>query len=441
MIIRPARNLEGVVHLPGDKSISHRAAMLAAIAEGTSRISNFATSADCASTLACMKGLGVEVRQEGSTVWIEGRGLHGLQAPTGPLDCGNSGTTMRLMAGLLAGQSFDSELIGDDSLQKRPMKRVAKPLMSMGAVVATTEGHAPLRISGGNSLRGTEHELEVASAQVKSCVLLAGLYASGKTVVLEPNHSRDHTERMLRRFGVPVKTTRLDGSRLLHSVIGGRELHACDLVVPSDISAAAFFLVGAACLEGSDLTMRGVGLGTGRTGILGILKQCGARVESRLIETNEPGDQPEREKTADIRVRSGFDDDESRPPIRIGHSLIPRLVDEVPILAILGTQITGGIEVRDAGELRVKESDRIVAVVDNLTRMGADVEEFEYGFRVGKSRLRGARVDSFGDHRIAMGFAIAGLFAEGETEIEGAECAAVSFPNFFEELRNVAVYE
>ena len=441
MHIRGARCLRGEVILPGDKSISHRAAMLGAIANGRTRIDNFASSEDCASTLACLSQLGVESEREGSSVVILGVGKKGLQAPEGQLDCGNSGTTMRLLAGILAGQDFDSILTGDDSLSLRPMRRIAEPLVAMGAQVGTTDGHAPLKISGGRSLRGIEHILSVASAQVKSCILLAGLYAGGETVVVEPVLTRDHTERMLRRFGVRVERASVPPSGHRYSISGDGELFGCDQLVPGDISAAAFFLVAAACLDRSDITMRNVGLNPTRADIIGVLTGFGARIDWYDDPRAESGLDQNAEPAGDIRVRSGFDAGQPGRSNVIGGKVIPKVIDEIPILGVLGTQLEHGIEVRDAAELRVKESDRISAVVENLKRMNADVEEFDDGFRVRRSRLTGTRVDSHGDHRIAMAFSVAALLADGETEIDGAECAAVSFPGFFDQLRNVAIYE
>lgn len=429
MLIRRAKYLRGEVKLPGDKSISHRAAMIGSMATGTTRVSNYAASADCASTLECLRGLGVRIGREGDVLQIDGVGKKGFTAPSGPLDCGNSGTTMRLMAGILAPQDFDSVLTGDVSLNNRPMRRIAEPLTEMGAKVETTDGHAPLTIRGGRDIRGIEHELKIASAQIKSCILLAGLNSDGRTTVIEPAETRDHTERMLRLFGVDVQS---NGRR--HSVSGDAELRGCDLTVPSDVSAAAFFVVAAVSLDGSDVSMKGVGLNSTRAAVLEVVSDCGGRLD---IEKNDSGFEP----VGDIRVRGGLDGGGRNEPNLVSGSMIPNLIDEVPILAILGTQLPGGIEIRGASELRVKESDRIAAVVENLRKMGADVEEFTDGFRVGKSQLKGARVSSFGDHRIAMAFAIAGLMAEGETEIDGAECSAVSFPDFFDELENVAVYE
>ena len=424
--------LRGEIRLPGDKSISHRAAMLAAIAVGETRIENFAASADCGSTLKCLKQLGVDIRHDGTTVWVNGVGKSGFRPPDGPLDCGNSGTTMRLLAGVLAGQSFDSVLIGDDSLQSRPMKRVIEPLIAMGAKIDSIEGRAPLTIHGRNPLRAIEYELPVASAQIKSCILLAGLNADGETAVIEQIPTRDHTERMLRWFGVDVKATKSHRSRI--SVTGACALISSDLVVPADISAAAFFLVAATCLQGSNIRLPGVGINPTRAAIIEVLTQ---KFGASVI-VNEPREQ-NNEPVADISADGRLTTQRSK---EIKGSIVANLIDELPVLAVLGTQLEDGLEVRDAAELRVKETDRIAAVVTNLKRMGAEVEEFEDGFRVGRSKLKGARVDSYGDHRIAMAFAIAGLLAEeGETEIIGGECVDVSFPGFFQTLQDAVVYE
>lgn len=425
MKISRANSISGTIHLPGDKSISHRSAMIAAMAEGETRIENFATSADCASTLECIAALGVNVSRNGNSVVINGVGKTGFRAPTQPLDCGNSGTTMRLMSGVLAGQNFESVLIGDESLQSRPMKRVIEPLGQMGAVICSDEGKAPLTIAGKYRLRVIEYQPPIASAQIKSCVLLAGLNSDGVTTVIEPVQTRDHTERMLRWFGVDVEIVNGEtGTRI--SVSGDAKLTARDLIVPADISSAAFFMVAAACLAGSDITMPNVGLNPSRRAVLDVMLGLGARIE--LIGSMENCNEP----ASSLRVRSGFS--VSSASHLLHGEIIANLIDEVPILAILGTQLEGGIEIRDAAELRVKESDRISAVVENLKRMGAAVTEFADGLKVERSELRGAKIDSFGDHRIAMAFGVAGLFADRETEIEGAECANVSFPGFFETL-------
>ena len=427
MKIQPATNLRGTINLPGDKSISHRAAMFAAMANGETRIENFATSADCASTISCLQQLGIEIKRDDSTVYVKGAGKTGFQKPENPLDCGNSGTTMRLLSGILAGQSFDSILIGDESLSLRPMKRVIEPLAQMNARIESTDNHAPLKIFGRNPLTAISFEPKVASAQVKSCVILAGLNSDGKTSILEKTPTRDHTERMLRWFGVDIE---IDGD--LISVSGDATLTAKDLLIPSDVSSAAFFLVAAACLQGSEIVLRGVGLNPSRKAVVEVLKNFGVAIE--VLNEKEIGNEP----IGDLRV-SGNKNLQSRLSSNVLRGeIIANLIDEIPILAVFGTQIEGGIEIREASELRVKESDRIQSVVENLRKMGAEVEEFADGLRVGKSQLKGAKLDSFGDHRIAMAFAVAALFAEGETEIEGAECAAVSFPAFFETLQSVA---
>lgn len=437
MLIRPARRLRGRLRVPGDKSVSHRAAMLASLASGRTRIDNFSSSADCSSTLEVMRGLGVSIERDGSVVTVEGAGAEGLREPSLALDCGNSGTTMRLMAGVLAAQPFASTLTGDESLSGRPMRRVMEPLSLMGARLTAVDGHAPLRVQGRRPLRPLRYEMPVASAQVKSCVLLAGLGGEGRTEVVEPNtQTRDHTERMLRWFGVEVKTQDLsdEGGRVVVSVEGGSRLTARDLTVPGDISSAAFPLAAAALLTGSELELEGVGLNPTRAAVLDALRGLGVAlsVEDERETSNEP--------TGLIRVRGGgglTPQTEGANVIR--GALVAQLIDELPVLAVVGTGVEGGLEIRDARELRVKESDRISATVTNLRAMGADVEEFEDGLRVnGPVRLRGARLQSYGDHRIAMAFAVAALAAEGETEIEGAEeCVAISFPEFFTLLESV----
>ncbi len=429
MKVTQASSIAGTIKLPGDKSISHRAAMFAAIAEGTSRISNFGSSADCASTIACFERLGVSFERNGSNVTVHGVGKKGLKEPSTPLDCGNSGTTMRLISGILAGQSFESKLIGDESLSGRPMKRIIGPLTEMGAALEAVDGHAPLTIMGRNPLRPLHFRLPVASAQLKSCVLLAGLNADGETTVIEPVATRDHTERMLRGFGVDVRES-TEGSGKSVSVSGDARLFATDIQVPSDVSSSAFFLVAAACLLGSRIEMPGVGLNPTRTGIVEVLRRFGASIET--ADEIVSGGEPIGTLIVSGGDRLGAADNSVDGPI------VANLIDEVPILAVFGTQTESGIEIRDAGELRIKESDRIAAVAENLRRMDADVEEFEDGLRVGPSKLKGAVIDTYHDHRIAMAFAIAGLFAEGETEIRGAECAAVSFPEFFDVLSSVS---
>jgi len=423
--IKPSRRISGRLRLPGDKSISHRVAMLGAIAEGVTRISNFATSQDCHSTLACLRSLGVSINAEANhRVTIQGRGLSGLQPSTRTLDAENSGSTIRMLSGILAGQRFTTRISGDESLQRRPMKRIMTPLTEMGArIEATQEDYPPLTIHGG-ALRPIRYELPIASAQVKSAILLAGLYAEGETTVVEPILTRNHTELALRGFGGEVHTAENTAS-----IRGRKKLCGIEITVPGDVSSAAFFVGAATLVSGSDLFLTDVGLNSGRRGILDLLVEMGASIEisGNRLHGGEP--------VADLRVRPA-----ALRGGKIGGPQIPQVIDEVPILSVLATQSEEGMEIRDARELRVKESDRIRSVVENLRAMGARVEEFQDGLAIpGRQRLHGAAVKTFGDHRIAMAFAVAGLVADGETVIEGAECAGVSFPNFFsvlEELRS-----
>ncbi len=429
MQVSPAKALKGIVNLPADKSISHRAALLAAIADGTTVIDNYAASEDCAATLGCIEALGAKVERDGARVTVNGRGTDGLTQPSGPLDCGNSGTTMRLISGILAGQRFTSTLIGDASLQSRPMRRIMQPLGEMGVAIESNDGKAPLTIHGNRPLNAIQYDMPVSSAQVKSCVLLAGLFAQGETSVNEYVATRDHTERMLAWFGVPVLERSEDAGTTL-SLNGPATLTARDITIPGDISAAAFFLVAAACLPGSDLTVPNVGLNPTRRAIVDLLIGLGANIEvtDEQNNCNEP--------SGTLHVQGGLNSPERT--VVIHSEKTARLIDEIPILAVLGTQLEHSLEIRDAAELRVKESDRIATVVENLTHMGAAVEEYDDGFRVQRSVLTAAEVDSHGDHRIAMAFGIAALLAKGETTIHDAECAAVSFPGFFEALREVS---
>ena len=420
--VRPAQRLEGEVALPPDKSIAHRAALLSALSDGTSRIINYPNSADPLSTLDCLRGLGVEITSEDGILTVEGRGLDGLSAPGSPLDCGNSGTTMRLLAGILAGQAFDSTLIGDASLMGRPMTRIANPLRQMSAGIELAGTLPPIHVQGGRTLRAIEYELPVASAQVKSCVLLAGLFAEGETIVLERKPSRDHTERML---GL---TTFDDGIVRRISVEGGHRIPARTWTVPADFSAAAFFLVAGLIVGEGELTLRRVGMNPSRTALLDVLRAMGGDID--VSNEQEQGGEP----VADLRVRPS-----QLHGISIGGDIIPNLIDEIPILAVAAAVADGETEVRDAGELRVKESDRIGTLAQNLTALGAEVQEFEDGFKLqGGARLRGAHVDSFHDHRMAMAMGVAGLIAEGETHIAGADCAAISFPQFWDVLSDAA---
>lgn len=421
--IRRAEALSGTVLLPGDKSISHRYAMLAAIAEGTTEIRRFAASEDCHSTLRCLGGLGVDIHEDGEIVRVGGRGLHGLQTPAGTLNAGNSGTTIRLLSGILAGQSFETSITGDESLRKRPMGRIIQPMRRMGAVVESREGELPpLKIRGGR-LKAVRYRLPVASAQVKSCILFAGLYGDGATAVEETVPTRDHTEIALNLFGASVRN---DGGWI--EVQPEPRLLAQRLEVPADLSSAAFFLVAAALVPGSDIFLPGVGLNRRRRQLLDYLRAAGLD----LVVQNES--ERAAEPRGDLRVRHRAALLETRlQPVR--GELVAALIDEIPVLAILGSQVAGGLEISDARELRIKESDRLAALAVNLRAMGADVREKPDGLTIRGGRpLHGADVDSRADHRIAMAFAVAGLAASGETRIGQAEYADISFPGFWQAL-------
>jgi 3-phosphoshikimate 1-carboxyvinyltransferase len=443
MKIQPAKFLRGKINLPGDKSISHRAAILSAMAEGETRIENFATGADCASTLDCLQSLGVEIKRKNSTIFVKGVGKTGFQKSKTALDCGNSGTTLRLLAGVLAGQNFDSVLTGDESLQKRPMRRIVEPLTEMGANIQAENNCAPLAVYGNNSLESVTYQLPVASAQVKSCILLAGLNAKGKTEVRSPPitncelripNSRNHTELMLQYLGAAIEENFVETENgFVHQVLleGDSKLTAKNLQIPSDISSAAFFIVAAACLKNSEIVLQNVGLNPTRTAIIEVLRAFGAEID--VLHQREICN----ETVGNLLVRRRENFASEVTSNIIGGEIIANIIDEIPILAIFGTQIENGLEIRGAQELRVKESDRIAAIVENLRKMNADVEEFPDGFLVKKSNLKGATLDSFGDHRIAMAFSIAALFAMGETEIINADCASVSFPEFFQILSQI----
>ncbi len=421
--IRPVAGLNGTISLPGDKSISHRYAMLAAIAEGTSELVNYSTGADCRSTLECLRALGVRVSHVGTTVRIRGAGNCGLNAPATALDAGNSGTTMRLLTGVLASRRFESRICGDDSLSKRPMKRILTPLIRMGARIDARDGqYPPLRVRGGG-LHAIRYELPVASAQVKSCVLLAGLGVAGTTTVVESLATRNHTEIALRRFGARIQ---VEGRSI--SVAGSPRLSACDLRVPSDLSSAVFFLAAALLLPGSRLRIEGVGLNPTRTAVLDVLRGMGAHVE--VCDEHERGG--ERTGTLEIRAGTGLRGGRIAGPTTAG------VIDEIPMLAVLGAVSRNGLQIRDAGELRVKETDRIATVAMNLRRMGVRVTEYETGMDIkGGSRLMAAELDSCGDHRIAMAFAVAALAADGESSLDRAEVASVSFPEFYDVLDSI----
>lgn len=413
--VEAAPYLTGRAELPADKSIAHRTAMLAALGDGESRIVHYPGSADPQSTLSCVRALGIPTSVDAEGVLhVFGRGPGGLRQPEGPLDCGNSGTTMRLFAGILAGQRFDTVLTGDASLSGRPMRRVQAPLGAMGARIELVDGHAPMRVLG-SRLRGIEYELPVASAQVKSCVLLAGLFADGTTTVVETTPSRDHTERMLGLDAVEI------GGRRYLSVEGGRRVPAGLYVVPGDFSAAAFLLVAGSIVGEAALVLPGVGMNPTRTGLLEVLRAMGARivVSNERTVSGEP--------VADLLVHSS-----GLTGVTVGGSIIPNLVDEIPILAVAATQAEGRTVISDAGELRVKESDRLAALARGLTALGARVEERPDGLVIdGPTPLVGATVEAFGDHRIAMAMGVAGLVASGSTTVLGASSASVSFPGFW----------
>jgi len=428
--IHPAKFLSGGVQMPGDKSISHRYAMLAALAEGTSELRNFAAAADCHSTLGCMRALGAEVKVDKTTVRVTGHGLRGLKRSWRALDAGNSGTTIRLLSGILAGQEFKTTISGDDSLQKRPMKRVVGPLREMGAEIKAREDNfAPLEIRGGN-LHAIEYRMPMASAQVKSAVLLAGLFAKGETIVTEPARTRDHTELALEEFGAAIernaRVTRIYGAGSNGSI----KLQARDLDVPGDISSAVFFIAAASLFPESSILIQNVGLNPTRTAILDVFVQMGASIQIHSVQSSHG------EVIGDLAVKGT-----SLKGGVISGGQIPLVIDELPMLAALGPYTEEGIEIRDAGELRVKESDRIAALAENLRKMGASVEERPDGLKVGgrsAGKLHGAEIEPHGDHRIAMAFAIAGLAADGTTTVRDAECAGVSFPTFYEDLNRVA---
>jgi 3-phosphoshikimate 1-carboxyvinyltransferase len=423
VVIRPARNLRGSLRLPGDKSISHRYAMLAGIARGVSRLENFATGADCASTLACLEQLGCEVVRDAKAgaVEVEGSGMQ-LQAPAAALDCGNSGSTVRMLSGILAGQPFVSELVGDASLSRRPMARVIQPLRAMGAEIESANDRLPLRIRGGR-LRPIEYRLPVASAQVKTCLMLAALSAAGESVIEEPVRTRDHGELALRAFGAEVEELAPRRWR----VRGGQKLRPIHAAIPGDISTAAFFLCAAALFPEANLVFDHLLLNPTRAALLDALRELGLQIQVLQVE------QLHGELVGVLQARGG-----TLKSLTVSGAMSAALIDELPVLAAIAPYTSGGVEIRDARELRVKESDRIAAVAENLRAMGAEVEEREDGLRVaGRQRLHGATLQSHDDHRIAMAFAVAALRAEGESRIEGADAARISFPEFFTTLEGL----
>jgi 3-phosphoshikimate 1-carboxyvinyltransferase len=421
--LKKASSLKGEITPPPDKSISHRAAIFSAISKGRSVIRNYLRAQDTISTLNAMRALGISIEEDNDVV-IEGKGLYGLKEPQSVIDCGNSGTTMRLTAGLVSGNPFFSVLSGDESLRERPMGRIIKPLRQMGAHIMARDGdrHPPVAIRGGG-LKGIRYEMPVASAQVKSAIILAGLYAEGETELIEPVKSRDHTERMLPSYGAAL---RVEGSKI--TVAGGRELKARDIYVPADFSSSAFFIVGALTIKGSDLKIKEVGMNPARTGLLNVLKRMGAvfEIENLKDVSGEP--------VGDIHIRAA----DRLKGADIKEDEVPSLIDEFPILCIAASLAEGVTTIRGAGELRVKETDRINAMAEGLRKMGIEVEEYKDGLAInGKDSLKGAVLESRKDHRIAMAFSIAALSAEGKTVINDSDSADVSFPGFYETLRRL----
>ncbi len=429
LTIFPAQIIRGRLSVPGDKSISHRALMLGAMAESDAVIRGLAPGEDVSSTKRCLQQLGAIIKEKNGEILVQGRGRFGLQKPETALDAGNSGTTMRLLAGLLAAQSFGATITGDASLQRRPMRRIIEPLTQMGAKIAAQEnGCAPITIHGGK-LRSIHYRLPVASAQVKSCALFAGLGAEGETVIEETIPTRDHSERLLRRMEASISVISNQYSVFSKEIrVRGGKIRGCEVEIPGDFSSAAFFIAAALLLPKSELLIENAGLNPTRTALLDVAREMGAEVEIMNLrnESYEP--------MADLMVRH-------RPlqSAKVSGSRIPLLIDEIPILAIMATQAEGKTHIREAQELRVKESDRLAALVKNLRVMGAAIEELPDGLVIsGPTKLRGAEVESFGDHRIAMAFAIAGLLADSPTTIRGAECVDISFPGFFEILKKLA---
>lgn len=422
MKFKKCNGLKGEITIPGDKSISHRSVMFGSIAKGTTEITNFLQGADCLSTIACFRSMGVSIDNQGDRIIVHGNGLHGLEKPNDVLDCGNSGTTTRLISGILAAQNFQVTLTGDASIQKRPMKRIMEPLTLMGANISSVKGNgcAPLTIVG-SRLHGIHYNSPVASAQVKSAILLAGLYAQEETQVREPALSRNHSELMLKAFGADVRT---DGTTAI--IKPADELYGQQLQVPGDISSAAFFLAGGLMIPNSEILLRNVGINPTRDGMIQVCKQMGGNL--KLLNVNSQG-----EPTADILVQSS-----SLKGITIGGAIIPTLIDELPMIAAMACFAEGDTIIKDAAELKVKESNRIEVMVRSLSAMGADVEETFDGMIIHGGRpLHGATIDSNLDHRIAMTFAITGLMADGETQILGSDCVKISYPEFYNELENL----
>lgn len=419
MEIKKQTNLRGELTVPGDKSISHRAVMFGSLAQGTTKITHFLEGADCLSTISCFRKMGIEIERNADEILVHGKGLHGLCAPSGILDVGNSGTTTRLISGILAGQSFVSELNGDASIQSRPMKRIMTPLQAMGADIVSIRdnGCAPLRITG-QPLHGIHYQSPVASAQVKSCVLLAGMYADAPTSVTEPVLSRNHTEIMLNYFGADVTSQGTTASILPEPTLSGREIN-----VPGDISSAAYFIAAGLLTPGSEILLKNVGINPTRDGLLRVCKDMGADITMLNVST-------EGEPTADLLIRTS-----SLCGTEVGGEIIPSLIDEIPMIAVMAAFARGTTVIRDAQELKVKESDRIAVVTENLKRMGADITATDDGMIIHGGRpLHGAEIDSHLDHRIAMSFAVAGTICDGPMTIKGSECVNISYPEFYNDL-------
>ena len=419
MEIKKQTNLRGTLTVPGDKSISHRAVMFGSLAKGTTRISHFLEGADCLSTITCFRKMGIDIERNASEIMVHGKGLHGLSAPDSILDVGNSGTTTRLISGILAGQNFISELDGDDSIRTRPMKRIMTPLTSMGADIVSKQdnGCVPLVIHG-KTLHGIHYDSPVASAQVKSCVLLAGMYADGITSVTEPFLSRNHTEIMLNYFGAKVTSEGTTASIVPEPTLNGREIQ-----VPGDISSAAYFIAAGLLTPGSEILLKNVGINPTRAGILKVCMDMGANIT--LLNKSTQG-----EPTADLLIRTS-----SLKGTTIEGGIIPTLIDEIPMIAVMAAFADGTTVIRDAQELKVKESDRITVMVDNLKRMGADIEGTEDGMIIHGGRpLHGATIDSHLDHRVAMSFAVAGTICDGTVDILNGDCVKISYPEFYNDL-------
>lgn len=420
MIIKQAKSCKGQITIPGDKSISHRAVMLGSLAHGTTEITNFLRGADCLSTMNCFRKMGIQIEENENVVYVHGKGLHGLTAPTSMLDVGNSGTTTRLISGILAGQKFPSTLNGDDSIQKRPMKRIMTPLSLMGANIESIRGNdcAPLSITPGK-LTGIHYHSPIASAQVKSSILFAGMYADGVTSVTEPILSRNHSELMLRQFGADISSKGTTATILPRPTFVGQKIH-----VPGDISSAAYFIAAGLIVPNSELLIKNVGVNPTRDGILQVVKQMGGDIVLENVNTTSA------ETTADIVVKTS-----NLTGVTIGGNLIPTLIDELPMLAVIACFAKGTTIIKDAAELKVKESNRIDTVVTNLKAMGAHIEATEDGMRIeGGYPLHGGVIESYFDHRIAMSFAVAALATEGETTIRNANCVDISYPAFYRTL-------